>query len=261
MWSQDSTATSENAAHTALNPLPFSSSPKLAPPILTCKPCPYHTPHPSHTLPHPQTHSPPLTHTPHPSPTLPTPLTHLHGQVFTRLHAQVYAKSIADEEVHHPLQGVKNTPWTQSVGQVHMYIHTYIQLKNNAVGVFWQKVIQSEEIDLNQNYTKWCTYTFDFVPMKSVCTCIYCIPCYVCVHVHMLVSAVAAAVPQLTWSHQHSPKLGSCVSRVYSANSNPALMMLSSQTSRMMRACSPREGKGGEEGVGILRYIGGWWRG
>ena len=102
---------------------------------------------------------------------------------------------------------------------------------------------------------------FDFVPMKSVRTCIYCIPCYVCVHVRMLVSAVTVAVPRLTWSHQHSPKLGSCVSRVYSANSNPALMMLSSQTSRMMRACSPREGKGGEEGVGILRYIGGWWMG
>ena len=92
---------------------------------------------------------------------------------------------------------------------------------------------------------------FDFVPMKSVCTCIYCIPCYVCVHARMLVAAVTVAVPRLTWSHQHSPKLGSCVSRVYSANSNPALMMLSNQTSRMMRACSPREGTGGEEGYGL----------
>ena len=82
-----------------------------------------------------------------------------------------------------------------------------------------------------------CACTDDFASQKSLQQSL--------LIVYASVKAVAMATPHpLTWSHQHSPKLGSCVSSVYSRNSNPALMMVSSQTSRMMRACCQREGEG-----------------
>ena len=47
----------------------------------------------------------------------------------------------------------------------------------------------------------------------------------------------------LTWSHQHSPKLGSWHSRVYSISSNPTLRMFRMNTSRTISACGGGGGR------------------
>ena len=41
-----------------------------------------------------------------------------------------------------------------------------------------------------------------------------------------------------TWSHQHSPKLGSCTSSVYSSNSKPILRRVNRNQSLKMSACT-----------------------